>query len=136
GSRVRLARDRRAHSRGSERARLPRPGRHLPAARRLDRTGEHAGRPHLWPSRPEGSPVTVAIAAPPSTPGFSGMRTAAGLGRSILRTGEGRVGAVILAIAVLTAIFPDLLTGPYQTAALATGGFLEPPSLHHLLGTD
>jgi peptide/nickel transport system permease protein len=80
--------------------------------------------------------VSITVAAPPNTPSFGGFRSAAGLGRSILRTGEGRVGGAILVIAVVTATFPDLLAGPYQTASLATGGFLQPPSPHHLLGTD
>ena len=80
--------------------------------------------------------MSVVIAPAATTARIGGIRSLTGLSRSVLAKGEGKVGIVILLVAFVMAALPDILTGPYQTAALATGGFLQPPSVQHLLGTD
>jgi peptide/nickel transport system permease protein len=56
--------------------------------------------------------------------------------RKFLDHGGARVGVAILVFFALLAAAPDLLVGPLQTAATATGDFLAPPDAEHLLGTD
>jgi len=56
--------------------------------------------------------------------------------RSIVGTGQGLVGSAGLLVFTVLAIFPGQVVGPLQTAATASGGFLQPPDVHHLFGTD
>src|SRR5262245_28112732 len=66
----------------------------------------------------------------------SRLRSATELLASLLRQPEGLIGAVILIFFIGLAASPDVFSGPLETAATATGSFLEPPTGKHLSGTD
>ncbi|MDX0840405.1 ABC transporter permease subunit [Sinorhizobium medicae] len=53
-----------------------------------------------------------------------------------LAHGGARLGVVLLAFFLLLAAAPNLLVGPLESVATATGDFLAPPSGQNLLGTD
>lgn len=50
--------------------------------------------------------------------------------------GSARLGLSALAFFLVLAAVPNLLVGPLETVATATGDFLAPPSSQNLLGTD
>ncbi|WP_031239737.1 ABC transporter permease [Mesorhizobium sp. LNJC405B00] len=56
--------------------------------------------------------------------------------RQFLGHGGAQVGLVCLVFFLVLAAVPNTLVGPLQTAINATGDFLAPPSVQHLLGTD
>src|SRR5687767_13580783 len=47
-----------------------------------------------------------------------------------------RIGVAILAFFLVLAIIPNILVGPLESAATASGDFLARPNASHLLGTD
>jgi peptide/nickel transport system permease protein len=58
------------------------------------------------------------------------------LALSVVGRAEGLVGFVVLGLFLCLAAAPDLFVGRLETAATATGDFLAPPDMEHLLGTD
>lgn len=53
-----------------------------------------------------------------------------------LSHGSARLGLMVLAFFLVMAAAPDLIGGPLESVATATGDFLAPPSTQNLLGTD
>lgn len=60
----------------------------------------------------------------------------AGFVRKFGRHRGAQLGIIALAFFILIAAVPSLLVGPLETVVTASGDFLEPPSTHHLFGTD
>ncbi|UVK50439.1 ABC transporter permease [Mesorhizobium sp. AR02] len=56
--------------------------------------------------------------------------------RQFLGYGGARLGLFCLVFFLVVASVPNILVGPLETVATATGDFLAPPSSQHLLGTD
>ncbi|RUU03478.1 ABC transporter permease [Mesorhizobium sp. USDA-HM6] len=56
--------------------------------------------------------------------------------RQLLSYAGAQAGLVCLVFFVVVAAVPNILVGPLQTAINATGDFLAPPTVQHLLGTD
>jgi peptide/nickel transport system permease protein len=63
-------------------------------------------------------------------------RNARNFARRYAQRRDGVVGAGILVVFAILALFPTLLVGPLQTVTTATGVPLQPPSFLHPLGTD
>lgn len=79
----------------------------------------------------------INVATPlASGAGGGRARSLASVARAFLRNPSGLVGTIILAVFLCLAAVPGLFVGPLQTAATATGGFLQPPDAHNVLGTD
>lgn len=78
-------------------------------------------------------PVAAPLAA---GAGVGRARAFASFAHAILRKPSGLAGTIILGVFSCLAAVPDLFVGPLQTAASATGDFLQPPDAHRLLGTD
>ncbi len=49
---------------------------------------------------------------------------------------DGMIGLVVLVVFALLALFPDVFTGPLETATRASGHAFDPPSAAHIFGAD
>ncbi|MER9451611.1 ABC transporter permease [Mesorhizobium sp. M0254] len=56
--------------------------------------------------------------------------------RKFLGYGGAQLGLLCLVFFLVLAAVPNILVGPLETVATATGDFLAPPQSQHLLGTD
>ncbi|RMI14824.1 ABC transporter permease [Sinorhizobium meliloti] len=56
--------------------------------------------------------------------------------RQFLSRGGAQFGILCLVLFLILAAMPNMLVGPLETAATATGDYLATPSSQHLLGTD
>ena len=66
----------------------------------------------------------------------SRARAIKGFLSEFLGHGGAQLGLLCLVFFLVLAAVPNILVGPLETVATATGDFLAPPQTHHLLGTD
>lgn len=63
-------------------------------------------------------------------------RGLAGFARRYAGRIDGMVGLIVLVVFAVLALFPDVFTGPLETATRATGHAFDAPSAAHIFGAD